>query len=70
MKITKKNSVTEVIKALEIGESINKKQFIKSIWGDSDYFIDRSFDVIFNNAKKELSNLEFKTKKGLIIRTK
>lgn len=70
MKSTKQSIVTEVIQALEVGQSINKKAFIKSVWGDSDYFIDRSFDVMFNTAKKKLADREFKTRKGLITRIK
>jgi hypothetical protein len=70
MKITKKNAIIETINALEVSESINKKQLINSIWGSSDYFIERSFDVLFNNAKKSLPERKFKTEKGLITRTK
>lgn len=70
MKPTKGNEVRNAIQALEVGQSINKKAFIKSVWGDSDYFIDRSFDVMFNTVKKELADREFKTRKGLITRIK
>lgn len=67
---TKKYAVTEAIKALEVGQSLHKKEFIISVWKNSDYFIDRSFDVIFNTAKKELADREFKTEKGFIVRIK
>jgi hypothetical protein len=69
-KATKQSKVTDVIQALEIGQSFNKREFIKSVWGNSDYFIERSFDVFFSKAKKELLGREFKTEKGYIIRTK
>ena len=67
---TKKYDVTTKIKSLEVGQSFNKREFIKLTWGNCDYFIERSFDVIFNTAKKELADREFKTEKGFIIRTK
>ncbi len=69
-KTTKQSKVTDVIKALEIGQSFNKKEFVISVWGQSDYFVYRSFDVLFSKAKKELIGREFKTEKGFIIRTK
>jgi len=69
-KATKQSKVAEVIQSLEIGQSFNKREFITSVWGNSDYFLDRSFDVLFSKAKKELVGREFKTEKGFIIRTK
>ena len=70
IKATKQSKVTDVIQALEIGQSFNKKEFIISVWGNSDYFIDRSFDVLFNSAKKAFPEREFRTEKGAIIRLK
>ncbi len=67
---TKKYQVESKVQSLEVGQQFNKKEFIISVWGKSDYFIDRSFDVLFNTAKKGLSDREFKTDKGCIIRTK
>jgi hypothetical protein len=55
---------------LEVGQHFNKKEFIVSVWGNSDYFIDRSFDVMFTTAKKTLTDRDFVTGKGFIIRTK
>lgn len=69
-KATKQSKVTEVVQALEVGQSFNKKEFITSVWGNSDYFLDRSFDVLFSKAKKSFPEREFKTEKGFIIRTK
>lgn len=69
-KTTKQSKVTVAIQALEVGQSFNKKEFTTSVWGQCDYFIERSFDVFFCKAKKELSSRDFKTEKGHIIRTK
>lgn len=69
-KATKQSKVTEATQKLEVCQSFNKKEFVISIWGNSDYFIQRSFDVCFSKAKKELLGREFKTEKGFIIRTK
>ena len=67
---SKQKKVSEKIASLEVGQNFNKKDFITSIWGSSNYFIDRSFDVLFSNAKKEIQERGFRTEKGLIIRTK
>jgi hypothetical protein len=67
---TKKYQVENKIKSLEVGQHFNKREFITLVWKRTDYFVERSFDVIFNTAKKELSDREFKTEKGFIIRTK
>jgi hypothetical protein len=67
---TKKYYVTEKIKSLQVGQQFNKREFVKLTWGNTDYFIERSFDVIFTTAKKELTDREFKTEKGCIIRIK
>ena len=67
---SKQKKVTEQVSSLEVGQHFNKKEFIVSVWGSSDYFIDRSFDVMFTTAKKMLTDREFRTDKGLIIRTK
>jgi hypothetical protein len=67
---TKKYQIESKIKALEVGQHFNKREFIILVWGRTDYFVDRSFDVMFNTAKKELIDREFKTEKGVIIRIK
>jgi hypothetical protein len=69
-KATKQSKVTEIIQSLEIGQSFNKREFTTLVWKRTDYFVERSFDVMFNTAKKELLGREFKTEKGFIIRTK
>jgi hypothetical protein len=67
---TKPTKIKDVLETLEIGQTIIKDDLIISIWRDNDYFISRSFDVHFINAKKQLPDKEFITKKGFIIRTK
>lgn len=67
---TKYYRVKEAIQALEVGESLNKTEFIVSVWDDNDFFISRSFDVMFNKAKKELQGREFKTINSFIVRKK
>jgi len=67
---SKQKKVTEQIESLEIGQHFNKKEFVVSVWSTSDYFIDRSFDVMFSTAKKMLTEREFRTEKGFIIRIK
>lgn len=67
---SKQKKVTEQVSSLQVGQRFNKKEFIVSVWGNSDYFIDRSFDVMFNTAKKTVTDREFTTVKGFIIRTK
>jgi hypothetical protein len=69
-KATKQSKVIDLIKTLEVGQSFNKKEFVISVWGRSDYFINRSFDVLFTIAKREFLEREFKTEKGCIIRNK
>jgi hypothetical protein len=67
---TKQSKIMDLIQKLEVGQSFNKKEFVISVWGRSDYFIHRSFDVLFTIVKKEFSEREFKTEKGCIIRNK
>jgi hypothetical protein len=67
-KETKQSKITEAIRALEVGQSFDKTEFVASVWGTSDYFIKRSFDVFFDRAKKELPERQFKTQKGFVIR--
>lgn len=70
MKVTRQSVIKDQIEILEVKQSLNKKELIISIWGSTDYFIQRSFDVLFVKVKKELDGREFKTLKGFIIRTK
>ena len=67
---TKQYSVSQKLELLEVGQQFIKKEFITLLWGRTDYFVDRSFDVMFNTAKKQLIGREFRTDKGCIIRIK
>jgi hypothetical protein len=46
--------ITEKLDSIELQKSINKKELVIEIYGNDDYFIRRTFDVILCNAKKEL----------------
>jgi hypothetical protein len=62
--------VVEKLKTLEIGESFDKKEYVKEVWGDDDYFVCRSFEVALAKSKKILSENSFKTIKGKITKTR
>jgi hypothetical protein len=55
---------------LGVGEQFSKKEFITTYWGKCDYFVERTFDVAFCNAKKEFPDREFRSKNKMIIRIK
>lgn len=55
---------------LEVGQEFDKKAFIESHWGYSDYFKNRTFDVSFCKAKKLMPEKNFKTKDRVITRIK
>jgi len=70
---TKVEKVTNDLDSLEIGQTLDKKELVRKHWGaaidDSDYyFLCRSFDVAYHNAKKLLSSKKFRIKSGLIER--
>jgi|Laugrespbdmm15dd_1035085.scaffolds.fasta_scaffold430928_1 hypothetical protein len=58
-KITKIQLLKLELDKLEIGESINKKEFIIANWHSNDYFTQRSFDVVLCNTKKLLPEKRF-----------
>jgi len=51
-KATIPQTVKKMLELMEINDSIDKKQYIESIYGEHDNFIARSFDVHFAKAKK------------------
>jgi len=57
----------EELDTLKVGESISKKNFIKKHWHTFDYFTKRSFDVVFCNLKKKMSNKVFDGRLGLKV---
>lgn len=58
-----KKTIAEYLKeeldALKVGESISKRDFISKHWSTFDYFTKRSFDVVFCNLKKKMSDKVF-----------
>ena len=68
--ITKTSKLKEALQNMNVNDELNKVKLINSIWqkDGTDYFIRRSFDVIFCKVRKQL-NMEFEsTKLGKIIR--
>jgi hypothetical protein len=61
--------VLNKLQTLQVNESFSKKEFVKELWGDYNYFLDRTFQVAFVAAKKMVPELQFKTISGLITRT-
>jgi hypothetical protein len=70
MKKTIVNTIAEALETLEVGQELEKKAFIKLHWSNIDYFVERSFDVAFCNAKKEFPDREFRSKNKMITRIK
>lgn len=58
------------MKALKIGESFNKVEFLIKYRGDTDYYTEMSFNNIFTRQKKLLPEREYKCIKGMITRLK
>jgi hypothetical protein len=67
---TKPEIIQDKLERMKLGEEISKSEMIKSIYNDNDFYISRSFDVHFSKAKKNIPDMVFKTKKGIIQRTK
>ena len=72
-KVTKVMKIKAELEGLEIGQSLVKSELVRKYWGvtfkpEDYYFLCRSFDVSFLNAKKLLPEMKFKTLKGLITR--
>jgi hypothetical protein len=67
---TKPEIIQDKLERMEIGEEISKKDFVKKLYGDDDYFSQRSFDVHLSKAKKLIPNKEFRVVKGNITRVK
>jgi len=71
-KVTKVDKIKAELDALEVGDILVKSELIRKYWGRCDdqdyYFLCRSFDVAFLNARKQLKDKKFKTKSGKIER--
>ena len=70
MKTTIGQHLKKELNQLDLGNQFSKKQFIRLHWGRIDYFIERSFDVAFCNAKKNFPTRTFECKSKIITRTK
>ena len=62
--------ISDKLASLEVGENFDKNDFIKELWGDYNYYISRSFDVILTRVKKEFPEKEFRCIKKIIHRLK
>jgi hypothetical protein len=69
-KITQIQKLQEVLGKLNVGEQINKHEYVKANWHTFDYFTKRSFDVVLCRAKKLFVDKEFDSHLKYIIRTK
>lgn len=68
-KKTIKLKIQDHLSNMEVGQEIFKADIVLGIWGYSDEFIRRSFDVALHYAKKDLHPMKFQTHtKGLIKR--
>jgi len=67
---TKPEAIQDRLERLEVGQTINKDELIKKLYGGNDFFLQRSFDVHFCKAKKNISEMHFKVKSGIITRVK
>lgn len=57
----KKYAVQELFEKLEVGEIFDIKEKLFEIYGDEDFYIRRSFDVMASRARKLLPERTFKT---------
>ena len=65
--LTKVSLVVDALSSLNVGDTINKTEFITLHWGECDWFIERTFDVAFCNAKKQLPTKVFRSRRDKII---
>jgi len=67
-KLTKPQIIHARLNTFEIGDTINKRNYVFTIYRDHNMFIERSFDVHFGKAKKMMPEKVFKTIGGMITR--
>ena len=65
--LTKVSIIFNALSFLNVGDTINKTEFITLHWGECDWFIERTFDVAFCNAKKLLPTKEFRSRRDKTI---
>ena len=68
--VTIVKKIAQALETLQVEEGFNKKEFVKLHWGYCDYFVERTFDVSFCKAKKQMPDKDFKSIKGIITRIK
>lgn len=69
-RVTIVEKIYNKISKLEVGDTLDRVDLVKSIYNNYDYFIARSFDVSYSKAKNKLPGTWFKTIKGKITRLK
>jgi hypothetical protein len=65
--VTKVSIIFDALSSLNVGDKINKTEFITLHWGECDWFIERTFDVAFCNAKKQLPTKVFRSRRDKTI---
>lgn len=56
------------LESMEIGDSFSKVEFIMKHWERYDFFFDRSFSVLYANAKKMMPDRKYQCVDKQIIR--
>lgn len=67
-KLTKPQIIHERLDKFEVGDTINKRNYVFMIYQDHNLFIDRSFDVHLGRAKKMMPDKKFRVIGGMITR--
>lgn len=67
-KVTYQGIVSDKLSSMEIGDIFSKKEFILEHWEEYNYYVCRSFDVIFTNSKKNFPDKQFRAIKRFITR--
>lgn len=65
--VTRVSLIVDTLSSLNVGDTINKTEFITLHWGECDWFIERTFDVAFCNAKKQLPTKVFRSRRDKTI---
>ena len=67
-KKTKVQIIFEELSSLNVGDTLNKKDFVMLHWSDDDWFVKRTFDVSYCQAKKLLPERQFKSNRNELIK--
>lgn len=68
MKITRVQYIINALIGLEVGDTLDKSEFIKFHWERVDWFTKRSFDVAYCTARKSFPDREYFSKNKTITR--